>query len=157
MAAAPGSTRGFAMNPFSCRPARGFLSAPAGLAAALLLACVTAQAATATAPVLAPHHLWTSHGLAAPLVALVVFLCTRWLAVAGILIVGAVWYAVAVLGAPVAPQGLELFGPRYAMHVQATALLIPLAALAGLGLSRTASRARLNEQGLGWLLPSTRA
>jgi hypothetical protein len=124
----------------------------------LMLACAAAQAATGAAvrPVLAPHQLWTSHGLAAPVLAIVVFLCARWLPIAGIIVVGAVWYAVAVIGAPVAPDGLAQFGPRYAFHVQAAALLMPLAALAGLGLSRSASRARLAEHGLGWMLPASR-
>jgi hypothetical protein len=125
----------------------------------LLLTCVAVQAATATIerPIPAPHHLWTSHGLAAMLVALAVFLAARSLPIAGIMIVSAGWYAVAVLGgAPVSPEALALFGPRYAFHVQATAMLIPAAALAGFGLQRTARRSNLAQMGLGWMLGPAR-
>jgi hypothetical protein len=137
-------------------PAPSAPRTPRRLAAAvLLLACGAAAAALPdiARPIPAPHQLWTGHALAGMLVALLTFATARSLPVTGIVIGVALWYAAtAFVGEPVPPQALAQFGERYAFHVHASALLIPLMALGGFGIQRTVRRADLEVLGLDWLL-----
>lgn len=100
-----------------------------------LLLAVQAAEAAARAP--APHQLWVSHLLAGLVAALLGYVVGRQWALAGMAVVGAVWYALSQMAGPVVPpEALAQFGDRYPFHVQATSLIVPLMVLAGIGARR---------------------
>ena len=97
------------------------------------LGCAAAMAASAV-PAPAPHQLWVSHLLAGCVAGLVAFVVSRWWALAGIVLVAAVWYALPKLtGLTVAPELLQQYGNTYPFHLQASALFVPLMVLAAIG------------------------
>jgi hypothetical protein len=99
----------------------------------MALGCTAALAAGAV-PAPAPHQLWVSHLLAGCLAGLVAFVVSRWWALAGIVLVAAVWYALPRLtGLTVAPELLQQYGNTYPFHLQASALFVPLMVLAAIG------------------------
>ena len=108
----------------------------ATLAVPLALASLPALAQAVPAP--AVHQLWVAHGLWAFVVGLLGFLAGRNWALAGIVVVAALFYAVLrINGVEPPPEVLQAHGARYPFHQQATALLVPLMALAGVGARRT--------------------
>jgi hypothetical protein len=97
------------------------------------LGCTAALAASAV-PAPAPHQLWVSHLLAGCVAGLLAFVVSRWWALAGIVLVAAVWYALPKLTSlTVAPELLQQFGNTYPFHLQASALFVPLMVLAAIG------------------------
>ncbi len=108
------------------------------LAAATALATVGAQAQVAATPVLESHQLWVANGLFGVVAGLIAFVAARSWPLAGIVLVAALWYALPQLTGPALPaEALRQLGERYPFHVQASALLVPLLVLAGIGARRT--------------------
>ncbi len=110
--------------------------------APLLAASPALWAAEAAARVPAVHQLWVAHLLVGFIAALIGFVAARWWALAGIAVLAALAYALPQMAAPGVPPGaVEQFGARYPFHVQATALLVPLCLIAGVGAGRSFGRA----------------
>jgi hypothetical protein len=104
----------------------------------VLLALASLPALAQAAPAPAVHQLWVAHGLWGFVFGLLGFLAGRNLALAGIVVVAALAYAaLRIVGAEPPPEALQMHGARYPFHVQATALLVPLLAVAGAGARRT--------------------
>lgn len=105
-------------------------------AALLALSTLPALAQAAAAP--AVHQLWVAHLLWGGLFGLFGFLAGRNLALAGMVVVAALAYAVGrFAGAEPPPEVLQMLGARYPFHQHASALLVPLLAVAGAGARRT--------------------
>ncbi len=119
------------MNRLTCSP-----SLRMRCAVLLSLSSLPAVAQAATAP--AVHQLWVAHLMWAGLFGLLGFLAGRNLALAGMVVVAALAYAFGrFAGAEPPPEVLQMLGPRYPFHQQASALLVPLLAVAGAGARRT--------------------
>ena len=104
----------------------------------VLLALASLPALAQSASPSAVHQLWVAHGLWGFVVGLLGFLAGRSLALAGIVVIGALAYAVSRLAGVEPPaEAVQLFGPRYPFHAQATAMLVPLMAVAGAAARRT--------------------
>jgi hypothetical protein len=114
------------------------LSSPSRPLVAALLALASLPALAQAVPAPAVHQLWVAHGLWAFVVGLMGFVVGRNWPLAGMVVVAAVAYAfVRIDGATAAPEVLQAFGARYPFHQHATALLVPLLAVAGVGARRT--------------------
>lgn len=88
---------------------------------------------------LAPHQLWVAHLLAGGIAAMVGYAAGREWPWAGIVLTAAALYVVTRWQAPSSlPELLAQFGERYPFHVQATALLVPLMVVVGVGARRSA-------------------
>lgn len=88
---------------------------------------------------LAPHQLWVAHLLAGGIAAMVGYAAGRDWPWAGIVLTAAAVYVVTRWQAPSnVPELLAQFGERYPFHVQATALLVPLMVVVGVGARRNA-------------------
>jgi hypothetical protein len=104
----------------------------------MLLAAASLPVLAQTAAPPAVHQLWVAHGLWGFVVGLLGFLAGRNLALSGIVVIGALAYAAGrIAGADAPPEVLQMFGPRYPFHVEASAMLVPLLAVAGAGARRT--------------------
>ena len=110
------------------------------LAAVALTALAASSAVAAEGGRAAVHDLWIGHLLAAVVVALLAAGLHRSVALAGILLVATLAYAAGrSLGAAVPPEVVAQHGSFYPFHVQATALLLPIAAVAAFLAARTAA------------------
>lgn len=88
---------------------------------------------------LAPHQLWVGHLLAGAIAAMVGYAAGRDWPWAGMVLTAAAVYVVTRWQAPSnVPELLAQFGERYPFHVQATALLVPLMVVVGVGARRNA-------------------
>lgn len=95
-------------------------------------------APTVAMPVLESHQLWVANGLFGLVAGLVAFVAARSWPLAGIVLVAALWYVLPQLAGPALPaEALRQLGERYPFHVQASALLVPLMVLAGIGARRS--------------------
>jgi hypothetical protein len=113
---------------------------PALIAATVL--CVASSGALAQAAVSAPapHHLWVSHLLVGSIVGGIAFAAARWWALALIVLFGALGYALTqIVGHGIPPEAIEAYGSRYPIHVQASALFVPLMVLFGFAARATAN------------------
>lgn len=110
----------------------------------LLAAALTAGAASgafaAETGRAAVHDLWIGHLLAAVVAAMLAVALQRSVALAGMLLVATLGYAAArTFGSAVPPEVVAQFGSFYPFHVQATALLLPIAVVAAFLAARTAA------------------
>lgn len=112
------------------------------LRAAVVLALLAFASASAFAADAAPaptvQQLWIANSLAAVVAAGLGFVAGRSWALAGIVVAVALAWAIppGVSEAALA-AGTQAFGARYPFHAQASSVLVPLLAAAGIGLRRT--------------------
>jgi hypothetical protein len=122
--------------------ARVHASAPERMRSAAVLALLAFASASAfaadaaTAPTV--QQLWISNSLAGVVAAGLGFVAGRSWAMAGIVVAAALAWAIppGVSEAALA-AGTQAFGARYPFHAQASSVLVPLLAAAGVGLRRT--------------------
>ena len=109
-----------------------------GSAALALLAFASTSAlaaGAATAPTVA--QLWIGNSLAGVVAAILTFAVGNRLALAGIVVAFALWWAIPPGVSPAAlAEGLKTFGSSYSFHAQGSSILVPLLAVAGIGARR---------------------